>query len=103
MAISSAVPTSASIRGPECGFPGRGGNRFNPSPITLFLGTLAHKNRAAAIAEISEDTTGGNSDGERKLVLRTRFRLNLDTLMRHLGQTLKTSDSRGRPWIYPPA
>ncbi len=33
------------------------------------------RDQAAAIQEISEDTTGGQNDGERKLVLRTRFKL----------------------------
>lgn len=33
------------------------------------------REQAAAIQEIVEDTTGGSGDGERRLVLRTRFKL----------------------------
>ena len=47
--------------------------------------------QAAAIAEIRSDTSGGSGDGDRQLVVRTRFKLAdktkaLDMLMRHLGQ-----------------
>lgn len=49
-----------------------------------------NRDKMAAIQEIREDTTGGNGDGERRLVLRTTIKLaskekNLDMLMRHLG------------------
>jgi phage terminase small subunit len=48
------------------------------------------RDQAAAIQEIREDTTGGSGDGERRLILRTKFKLAdktkaLDMLMRHLG------------------
>jgi phage terminase small subunit len=48
------------------------------------------RDQAAAIQEIKEDTTGGSGDGERKLVLRTTFKLadkakSLELLGRHLG------------------
>jgi phage terminase small subunit len=48
------------------------------------------RDQAAAIQEIKEDTTGGAGDGERKLVVRTTFRLSdkaksLELLGRHLG------------------
>jgi phage terminase small subunit len=47
------------------------------------------RDQFAAVAEITEDTTGGQGDGERKLVLRTKLRLhdktkNLELLGRHL-------------------
>jgi phage terminase small subunit len=46
--------------------------------------------QAAAVAEIRTYTSGGSGDGERQLVVRTRFKLvdklgALDKLMRHLG------------------
>lgn len=47
------------------------------------------REQRAAIAELTEDTTGGTGDGERKLVLRTKIKLwdksrNLELLGRHL-------------------
>ena len=48
------------------------------------------RDQAAAIQEISEDATGGSGDGERKLIIRTKFKLAdkgraLELLGRHLG------------------
>ena len=48
------------------------------------------RDQAAAISEITVDTTGGTGDGERRLVLRTKIKLvdktkNLELLCRHLG------------------
>jgi phage terminase small subunit len=47
------------------------------------------RDQMAAVQEITEDTTGGTGDGERKMVLRTKFKLsdkgiNLERLGRHL-------------------
>lgn len=47
------------------------------------------RDQMAAVSEITEDTTGGTGDGERKRVLRTKFKLidkgaNLERLGRHL-------------------
>ncbi len=47
------------------------------------------REQAAAIQEITMDTTGGSGDGERKLVLRTKFKLgdkrgSLELLGKHL-------------------
>ncbi len=47
------------------------------------------REQMAAVCEITEDTTGGSGDGERKAVMRTRFKLadkgiNLERLGRHL-------------------
>lgn len=47
------------------------------------------REQMAAVVEITEDTTGGSGDGERKAVMRTRFKLvdkgiNLERLGRHL-------------------
>jgi phage terminase small subunit len=52
--------------------------------------TKMTRDQMRCIQEIKEDTTGGNGDGERRLVVRTTFKLadkakNLDMLMRHLG------------------
>jgi phage terminase small subunit len=52
--------------------------------------TKLSRDTAAAIQEIREDTTGGAGDGERRLILRTTFKLAdklraLDMLSRHLG------------------
>lgn len=59
----------------------------NPKGLNLAMLT---RDQAAAIQEISEDATGGNGDGERRLVLRTKFKLadktkNLELLGRHLS------------------
>lgn len=48
------------------------------------------RDQAAAISEITVDTTGGTGDGERRKVLRTKIKLvdktkNLELLARHLG------------------
>lgn len=50
----------------------------------------ASRDQMAAVQEITEDTTGGEGDGERKAVLRTRFKLvsKVDSL-KLLGQHLK--------------
>jgi len=55
---------------------------FDPSKLT--------RDNAAAISRLTEDTTGGANDGERRLVLRRNVHLAdklkaLDMLMRHLG------------------
>lgn len=47
------------------------------------------RDQMAAVCEITEDTTGGTGDGERKVVVRTKFKLydktkNLELLGRHL-------------------
>jgi phage terminase small subunit len=47
------------------------------------------RDQRACIAELTEDTTGGSGDGERKLVVRTKVKLhdktkNLELLGRHL-------------------
>lgn len=49
----------------------------------------ATRDQMAAVQEITEDNTGGSGDGERKVVVRTRFKLvdkgiNLERLGRHL-------------------
>lgn len=58
-------------------------------PCGLNLAQIT-RDQAACIQEISEDATGGSGDGERRLVIRTKFKLSdklkaLDMLMRHLG------------------
>jgi phage terminase small subunit len=52
--------------------------------------TKLTRDQAAAIQEISEDATGGQGDGERRLVIRRKFKLadkrgSLELLGRHLG------------------
>lgn len=47
------------------------------------------RDQMAAVSEITEDATGGSGDGERRVVMRTRFKLvdkgiNLERLGRHL-------------------
>ncbi len=55
----------------------------------LDLSTLS-RDQAAAIQEFSEDATGGTGDGERRQIIRRRFKLgdkrgSLELLGRHLG------------------
>ena len=52
--------------------------------------TKLNRDSAAAIQEISEDATGGQGDGERRLVIRRRFKLAdklraLELVMKHMG------------------
>lgn len=58
------------------------------------------RDKLAAIQELTEDTTGGSGDGERKQVLRTKFRLSdrvkaLELLSRHLGMLHDKTEHSG--------
>lgn len=51
--------------------------------------SIPTRDQMAAVVEITEDSTGGSGDGERRAVIRTRFKLadkglNLERLGRHL-------------------
>lgn len=57
--------------------------------------SVTTRDQMAAVAEITEDTTGGSGDGERKVVLRTKVKLYDKTkALELLGKHLKLYTDR---------
>lgn len=59
------------------------------------------RSHMAAVQELTEDTTGGSGDGERKLVVRTKIKLSnktdaLQLLARHLGMLHDKTEVSGK-------
>jgi len=59
-----------------------------------------NRDHMAAVQELTEDTTGGTGDGERKQVLRTKIKLSdrvkaLELLSRHLGMLHDKTEHSG--------